>query len=102
MSRFKVPDYQPMEAKVLSRQIENAQKKVEEQNFVMRKNVLKYDDVMNKQRSVIYQQRRQVLEGRGEVGAGGDRDVRPFRLAKHATPHRVLQGAEEEHAHKWP
>ncbi len=63
MSRFKVPDDQPMEAKVLSRQIENAQKKVEEQNFVMRKNVLKYDDVMNKQRTVIYQQRRQVLEG---------------------------------------
>jgi preprotein translocase subunit SecA len=63
MSRFKVPDDQPMEAKVLSRQIENAQKKVEEQNFVMRKNVLKYDDVMNKQRSVIYEQRRQVLEG---------------------------------------
>ena len=63
MSRFKVPDDQPMEAKVLSRQIENAQKKVEEQNFVMRKNVLKYDDVMNKQRTVIYQQRREVLEG---------------------------------------
>ena len=63
MSRFKVPDDQPMEAKVLSRQIENAQKKVEEQNFVMRKNVLKYDDVMNKQRTVIYLQRREVLEG---------------------------------------
>src|SRR3974390_1759537 len=63
MARFKVPDDQPMEAKVLSRQIENAQKKVEEQNFVMRKNVLKYDDVMNKQRMVIYEQRRQVLEG---------------------------------------
>jgi preprotein translocase subunit SecA len=63
MARFKVPDDQPMEASILSKQIENAQKKVEEQNFVMRKNVLKYDDVMNKQRSVIYQQRRQVLEG---------------------------------------
>jgi preprotein translocase subunit SecA len=63
MERFKVPDDQPMEAKILSNQIENAQKKVEEQNFVMRKNVLKYDDVMNKQRSVIYDQRRRVLEG---------------------------------------
>src|SRR5579872_6007185 len=63
MSRFKVPDDQPMEAKVLSRQIENAQKKVEEQNFVMRKNVLKYDDVMNRHRMRIYEQRRQVLEG---------------------------------------
>jgi preprotein translocase subunit SecA len=63
MERFKVPDDQPMEAGILSRQIENAQKKVEEQNFVARKNVLKYDDVMNLQRSEIYKQRRRVLEG---------------------------------------
>ena len=63
IERFKIPDDQPMEAKILSRQIENAQKKVEEQNFVSRKNVLKYDDVMNKQRVVIYEQRRRVLEG---------------------------------------
>jgi preprotein translocase subunit SecA len=63
MERFKLPDDQPMEAKILSNQIENAQKKVEEQNFVARKNVLKYDDVMNTQRQVIYEQRRRVLEG---------------------------------------
>src|SRR5207244_9009607 len=63
MSRFKIPDDQPMEAKILSNQIEGAQKKVEEQNFVARKNVLKYDDVMNTQRMVIYEQRRRVLEG---------------------------------------
>ncbi len=63
MNRFKIPDDQPMESGLLSKQIENAQKKVEEQNFVMRKNVLKYDDVMNTQRMVIYEQRRRVLEG---------------------------------------
>src|SRR6266536_269029 len=63
MERFKLPDDQPMEAGILSNQIENAQKKVEEQNFVARKNVLKYDDVMNVQRMVIYEQRRRVLEG---------------------------------------
>ncbi len=63
MERFKIPDDQPMEAKILSRQIEGAQKKVEEQNFVMRKNVLKYDDVLNRHRGRIYEQRRQVLEG---------------------------------------
>jgi preprotein translocase subunit SecA len=63
MERFKLPDDQPMEAKILSNQIENAQKKVEEQNFVSRKNVLKYDDVMNTQRQVIYEQRRRVLDG---------------------------------------
>jgi preprotein translocase subunit SecA len=63
MERFKIPDDQPMEHKMLSRQIEGAQKKVEEQNFVMRKNVLKYDDVLNRHRGRIYEQRRQVLEG---------------------------------------
>src|SRR5581483_3172913 len=63
MERFKLPDDQPMEASILSRQIENAQKKVEEQNFVARKNVLKYDDVMNVQRQVLYEQRNRVLHG---------------------------------------
>jgi preprotein translocase subunit SecA len=63
MERFKLPDDQPMEAGILSRQIENAQKKVEEQNFVARKNVLKYDDVMNVQRKEIYEQRNRVLHG---------------------------------------
>jgi preprotein translocase subunit SecA len=63
MNRFKIPEDQPMEAGILSKQIENAQKKVEEQNFVARKNVLKYDDVMNTQRLVIYDQRRRVLDG---------------------------------------
>jgi preprotein translocase subunit SecA len=63
MERFKLPEDQPMEAGILSRQIENAQKKVEEQNFVARKNVLKYDDVMNVQRQVIYEQRNAVLYG---------------------------------------
>jgi preprotein translocase subunit SecA len=63
MDRFKIPEDQPMEAKILSRQIEGAQKKVEEQNFVQRKNVLKYDDVLNRHRQRIYEQRRQVLEG---------------------------------------
>jgi len=63
IDRFKLPEDEPMEASILSKQIENAQKKVEEQNFVSRKNVLKYDDVMNTQRMVIYEQRRRVLEG---------------------------------------
>jgi preprotein translocase subunit SecA len=61
-----------MEAGILTKQIENAQKKVEEQNFVTRKNVLKYDDVMNAQREVIYAQRRQVLEGQDLSGQIAD------------------------------
>lgn len=54
---------QAMEAGMLSRQIESAQKKVEGRNFEIRKHVLQYDDVMNVQRQIIYEQRRRVLEG---------------------------------------
>jgi len=55
---------EPIEAGMLSKQIEKAQKKVEEQNFLLRKRVLEYDDVMNEQRRVIYAYRDSVLEGR--------------------------------------
>jgi preprotein translocase subunit SecA len=55
---------EPIEAGLLSRQIEKAQKKVEEQNFLIRKRVLEYDDVMNEQRRVIYAYRDSVLEGK--------------------------------------
>ena len=55
---------EPIEAGMLSKQIEKAQKKVEEQNFLIRKRVLEYDDVLNQQRQVIYQYRDEVLEGR--------------------------------------
>jgi preprotein translocase subunit SecA len=57
------PEGEPIEHKLLSRQIEGAQRRVEEHNFEIRKNVLKYDDVLNKQREVVYEQRRSVLEG---------------------------------------
>jgi preprotein translocase subunit SecA len=63
MEISRVPDGEPIEHRILSRQIESAQKKVEEMNFVSRKHVLKYDEVMNKQRQVIYEQRRRVLDG---------------------------------------
>ena len=55
---------EPIEAKMLTGQIENAQKRIEGRNYEIRKNVLQYDDVMNEQRKEIYEQRRQVLEGR--------------------------------------
>ncbi|MDD2649059.1 MAG: preprotein translocase subunit SecA [Eubacteriales bacterium] len=54
---------EPLEAKMLTSQIENAQKRIEGRNFDIRKNVLEYDDVMNQQREVIYGQRHQVLHG---------------------------------------
>jgi preprotein translocase subunit SecA len=55
---------EPIEAKMLSKQIENAQRKVEEQNYLIRKRVLEYDDVMNQQREIVYKYRDEVLEGR--------------------------------------
>jgi preprotein translocase subunit SecA len=55
---------EPLEAKMLTRTVEGAQKKVEEQNFLIRKRVLEYDDVMNEQRRVVYKYRREILEGR--------------------------------------
>ena len=58
-----IPEDQPIESKMVSNAIRSAQTQVESQNFEMRKNVLKYDDVMNRQREVVYGERREVLEG---------------------------------------
>ena len=63
MNMLGVSEDMPIENKLLSRTIENAQRRVEERNFAIRRDVLKYDDVMNRQREIIYTQRRQVLDG---------------------------------------
>ena len=63
VNMLKLPDDQPIEASILSGAIEGAQKRVEARNFNIRKHVIQYDDVMNKQRDVIYSQRRKVLDG---------------------------------------
>ena len=63
MNRLRVPDDVPIEHKMVTRAILSAQTQVEEQNFEIRKNILKYDEVMNEQRKVIYAERRRVLEG---------------------------------------
>ena len=63
VERLGLPDDQPIEARILSGSIENAQKQLEGNNFERRKNVLSYDDVMNQQRRVIYSQRQDVLDG---------------------------------------
>ncbi|WP_050859051.1 preprotein translocase subunit SecA [Corynebacterium pseudotuberculosis] len=62
MNRLNVPDDVPIEAKMVTNSIKGAQASVENQNFEMRKNVLKYDEVMNEQRKVIYSERREILE----------------------------------------
>ncbi|WP_018020133.1 preprotein translocase subunit SecA [Corynebacterium ciconiae] len=69
MNRLNVPDDVPIEAKMVSNSIKTAQSQVENQNFEARKNVLKYDEVMNEQRKVVYGERREILEGM---------DVEPF------------------------
>ncbi len=63
MNRFNLPDDVPIEAKMVSRAIVSAQTQVEQQNFEIRKNVLKYDEVLNRQRKIIYAERRMVLDG---------------------------------------
>ncbi|MBN2383754.1 preprotein translocase subunit SecA [bacterium] len=63
MDRLGVEENQPIESRLITRQIESAQKRVEAHHFDIRKHVLQYDDVMNKQREVIYEQRRAILDG---------------------------------------
>ena len=63
MDRLRLPEDQPIEAGMVSKAIERAQRQVESQNFEIRKNVLKYDEVMNRQREVVYDWRRSILEG---------------------------------------
>ncbi|SOD93672.1 preprotein translocase subunit SecA [Blastococcus haudaquaticus] len=63
MNTLRVPDDQPIESKMVSRAILSAQTQVEQQNFEVRKDVLKYDEVLNRQRMVIYDERRKVLDG---------------------------------------
>ena len=83
---------EPIEAKMLTKQIEGAQRKVEEQHFLIRKRVLEYDDVMNQQREIVYQYRDEVLEGRdmGPVARDAIADV-IGRLVDEYTPGDYLE-----------
>jgi preprotein translocase subunit SecA len=63
MSRLRIPPDVPIEAKMVSKSIERAQSQVEDQNFEIRKNVLKYDEVMNTQRTIVYRWRNRILQG---------------------------------------
>lgn len=96
MDRLGVDDDMPLEAGMLTKAIENAQKRVENRNFDIRKHVLQYDDVLNKQREVIYAQRRQVLLGgdMSETVQAMIRDVLAQLVAQHI-PERGQPGQEE-------
>ena len=68
VERLGLPDDEPIEARIISNTIESSQKRLEGENFNRRKTVLEYDDVMNQQRTVIYKQRREVLDGKDMSG----------------------------------
>ena len=74
VDRLGLPENEPIEAKLVTSTIENAQKRLEGENFARRKNVLDYDDVMNQQREIIYKQRREVLDG-GDISGTIDEMV---------------------------
>ena len=95
MERLKIPDDVPIEAKIVSRAIERAQTQVESMNFEIRKNVLKYDEVMNKQRQVIYGERRKILEGQ-------DFRDEALQLVMDVVESAVAENANEDlHPEEW-
>lgn len=91
MERMGLDEDMPIDAKMLSGAIESAQRRVESRNFQARKSVLDYDDVMNTQREVIYEQRRQVLSGENLKSS--------IEKMISAMIHRDVQGAAGEHKH---
>jgi preprotein translocase subunit SecA len=95
MQRLGMEEGVPIESRFVSKQIENAQKRVEGQNFSYRKHVLEYDDVMNKQRQAVYGLRRQLLEGEDqkEYLIGIADDIVVDLVARHAS--------EKTHADEW-
>ncbi len=93
MQRLKVPEGEPIEAGIINRSIENAQRKVEARNFDIRKHLLEYDDVANDQRKVIYQQRNDLLdaEDMSETITAMRADVVSGMVAQH-----IVEGSLEE------
>ena len=81
----------PIESRIISNAVENAQKKVEGRNFSIRKNVLKYDDVMNAQREIIYKQRREVLDGENIH----DNIVNMIQFVADNIPNMFIENGEE-------
>ena len=130
MDRLGLDEDIPIEHSLISRSVESAQKKVEEQNFQIRKRVLEYDDVMNKQREVIYGQRQRILSGDdlredvlehhrahparaggpvhrdlallGGVGPGGAAHHAAQLLPHHARPSRAWATRRSSTPRRWP
>ncbi len=95
MERMRIPDGEPIESGMVTKAIENAQKRVEAQNFQIRKRLLEFDDVMNKQRQVIYALRRDIVEG-----ANLKEDVRKW-IEEVALSYIDKYAPAEEYQEKW-
>jgi preprotein translocase subunit SecA len=94
MERLKMPDGEAIEAGIVSRSIEGAQRKVEARNFDVRKQLLEYDDVANDQRKVIYQQRNEILESQGLTDQIGN--LRRSTMADVVRTHVPVESLEEQ------
>lgn len=94
MDRFNMEEDVPIESKLISRAIENAQKKVESHNFDIRKHLLEYDDVLNKQREVIYELRRLILSGENTKALILD-------IVREQIANLVSNSVSEENAKQW-
>ena len=90
MDRLKMPEGEAIEAGIVSRSIESAQRKVEARNFDIRKQLLEYDDVSNDQRKVIYQQRNEILEA-----ASLDEQITNLRSSAHDRRRAHLRAGRE-------
>ena len=91
---------EPIEAGMLSKQIEKAQRKVEEQNFLIRKRVLEYDDVMNEQRRIVYAYRDEVLEGK-DMGRSAREEIEQRRSAASSTSTRPATSSRTGTSTAW-
>ena len=94
MNMLGVPEDMPIENGMLTRTIESAQRRVEERNYAIRRDVLKYDDVMNRQRTIIYDQRRQVLDGE-------DMHASVWKMVTDSIAHTVAQFTVGEEHTDW-
>jgi len=101
MERLKWPEDEPIEAKMVTRAVQNAQGQIEELNYERRKNVLKYDEVMNGQRTVIYGERRKILEGGdlSEEALGFVRDVVEATVETYCPPDVYAEEWDREGLH---
>ena len=103
MLKAEMPDDMPIQAKMISKAVEGAQRKVEDINFSMRKNVLEYDDVMNKQRQVIYAERNKILDGKdlSEHIAEVMRDTVDRCVTEFCAPDAHTDEQDLDGLHKW-